>query len=67
VIIFSGVNDTADKFVNGVVDTDEQFIAGVVETVDKHSFAIILANFRKSHMILMDYSGAWGTLIHEKN
>ncbi len=55
-------------FIAGVVDTAEQFIAGVVDTADKHSFAIISANFRKKvEMILMDYSGARGTLIHEKN
>jgi hypothetical protein len=46
--LFSGVNYTADKFVTGVVDTAEQFIADVVDTADKHSFAIILANFRKT-------------------
>jgi hypothetical protein len=33
--------------------TAEQFIAGVVDTADKHSFAIISANFRKIEMILM--------------
>ncbi len=45
--LIAGVNDTADKFVSGVIDTAEQFIADVVDTADKHSFAIILANFRK--------------------
>ncbi len=44
------------------------FIAGVVDTGDKHSFAIISANFRKKfEMVLMVYSGARGTLIYEKN
>ncbi len=62
-----GVNDTADKFVSGVVDTAEQFIIDVVDTADKHSFAIISVNFwKKVKMILMEYSGARGTLIHEK-
>ncbi len=65
--LIAGVVDTAEKFIAGVVDTAEQFIAGVVDTADKHSFAIISANFRKKvEMILMDYSGARGTLIHEK-
>jgi hypothetical protein len=41
-----GFNNTADKFVSGVGDTGEQFFASVVETADKHSFAIISANFR---------------------
>jgi hypothetical protein len=39
--------DTANKFVSGVVDTTEHFIAGVIDTADKHSFAIISANFQK--------------------
>ncbi len=39
--LIAGVVDT------GVVDTAEQFIAGVIDTADKHSFAIISANFRK--------------------
>jgi hypothetical protein len=37
--LITGVSDTAH--------TAKQFIAGVVDTADKHSFAIILANFRK--------------------
>ena len=41
------VSGTAKKFIAGVVDTTEQFIAGVVDTADKHSFAIISANFQK--------------------
>ncbi len=45
--LIAGVVDTAEKFITGVVDTSKQFIAGVVDTVDKHSFTIILANFRK--------------------
>ncbi len=65
--LIAEVVDTAEKFIAGVVDTAEQFIAGVVDTADKHSFAIISANFRKKvEMILMNYSGAQGTLIHEK-
>jgi hypothetical protein len=44
------------------------FFAGVVDTTEKHSFANISANFRKKfEMVLMGYSGAWGTLIYEKN
>ncbi len=43
------------------------FIANVVETTDKHSFAIISANFwAKNETIPMAYSGARGTLIYEK-
>ncbi len=44
--LIAGVNDTPDKFVSGVIDTAKQFIAGVVDTADKHSFAIISANFK---------------------
>ncbi len=44
------------------------FFAGVVDTTDKHSFVNISANFRKKfEMVLMEYSGARGTLIYEKN
>jgi transposase len=43
-----------------VVDTAEQFIAGVIRDY--------LGEFlKKVEMILMEYSGARGTLIHEKN
>ncbi len=57
-----------NKFIAGVVDTGEQLIACVVDTGDKHSFANISANFRKkSKPAPMEYLGAWGTLIHEKN
>jgi hypothetical protein len=63
----AGVVDNGEKFVSGVIGTAEQFIAGIVDTVDKHSFAIISANFcKKVETILMGYSGAWETLIHEK-
>jgi hypothetical protein len=67
--LFTGVNDTADKFVSAVVDTAEQFIAGVQNTADKHSTFIgdYLCEFsKKVEMVLMEYSGARGTLIHEK-
>jgi hypothetical protein len=61
------INDTADKIVSDVIDIAEQFIASVVDTVDKHLLAIISTNFRKKvEMILMEYSGARGTLIHGK-
>jgi hypothetical protein len=38
-----------DSLIASVVDTTEQlqFITGVVDTADKHSFAVISANFRK--------------------
>ncbi len=45
--LIAGVVDTGDKFVSGVVGTAKQFIAVVIDTADKHSFAIISANFRK--------------------
>jgi hypothetical protein len=65
--LIAGVNDTANKFTSRVVDTAEHFIASLVDTADKHSFAIISANFLKQvEMFLMEYSGARGTLIHEK-
>ena len=34
--LFTGVNDTGNKFFAGVVDTAEQLITGVVDTGDKH-------------------------------
>ncbi len=46
--LIADVIDIAEKFIAGVVDTAEQFIAGVTDTADKHSFAIISANFQKS-------------------
>ncbi len=33
--LFTGVVDTAQKFIGGVVDTGEQFLGGVVDTGDK--------------------------------
>ncbi len=45
--LIAGVNNTTYKFVSRVVDTAKHFIASVVDTADKHSFAIISANFRK--------------------
>jgi hypothetical protein len=56
----SSVNDTGKKFITVINDTadqrksvtpvslPEQFIASVIDTADKHSFAIISANFRKN-------------------
>ncbi len=64
--LIAGVVFTAEKFIACVVDTAEQFIAGVVDTADKHSFAIISMNFQKVKTILVDYSGARGTLVQEK-
>jgi hypothetical protein len=46
--LITGVNNTGNKFFPDVVDTAEQLIAGVVDTGDKHSFAIISANFQKN-------------------
>ncbi len=43
------------------------FIAGFVDTAEQHSFAIISGEFSKRiETIPMAYSGARGTLIHEK-
>jgi hypothetical protein len=36
-----------DSLTADVADTAEKFITGVVDTADKHSFAIISANFSK--------------------
>ncbi len=35
-------------FFNGIIDTGDKFITVVVDTADRHSFAIISANFRKN-------------------
>jgi hypothetical protein len=52
----------------GVIDTAEQLMAGVVDTGDKRSYLNISANFaKKFKMAPMEYLGAWGALIHEKN
>ncbi len=34
--LFTGVNDTGDKFFAGVIDTAAQLITDVVDTGDKH-------------------------------
>ncbi len=57
--LIAGVNDTGDKFFAGVVDTAEQFIAEVNEYLREFS--------KKFKTAPMEYLGAWGTLIHEKN
>ncbi len=58
--LIAGVNDTGDKFF--VVDTAEQFIA-VVNVIREY-----LREFsKKIKTTPMEYLGAWGTLIHEKN
>jgi hypothetical protein len=45
--LIASVVDTGDEFVWGVVGTSVQFIPGVINTSDKHSLAIISANFLK--------------------
>jgi hypothetical protein len=51
---------TSIKFFAGVIDTAEQFIAGVIrEYLRKFS--------KKFKTAPMEYLGAWGTLIHERN
>jgi hypothetical protein len=50
------------KFFTGVVDTAEQLITGDVDTGE------YLGEFsKKFKKASMEYLGAWGTLIHEKN
>ena len=51
-MFIAGVNYTGEKLFSGVNDTGENFISKflsffpcVVDTADKHSFAIISANF----------------------
>ncbi len=56
--LFTGVNDTGDKFFAGVVDTAEQLINIIREYLRKFS--------KKIKKAPMEYLGAWGTLIHEK-
>ncbi len=50
------------SFIADVVDTSDQLIPGVVDTGDRLSFNI----FKKIRTAQMKYSGARGTLIHEK-
>ncbi len=61
--ISAGINVTGGKFATGINDT-----TGVVDTGGKPWAANISANFRKKfETVLMEYSGAGGKLIHEKN
>ncbi len=46
--LFTGVNETFDKFFGGVIDIVEQLITCVVDIGDKHSFANISANKKKT-------------------
>jgi hypothetical protein len=45
--LFTGVNDTGDKFFAGVVDTAEQLITGVVDTGDNINSRISLRIFER--------------------
>ncbi len=45
--VFTGVNDTGDKFFADVVDTAEQLITSVVDTGDKHNLRISPRIFEK--------------------
>jgi hypothetical protein len=58
---------TVTKFAAGVVDTGEKFAIGVVNTGGALLIANISANFQKNLKRSMEYSGAGGKLIHEKN
>ncbi len=51
----------------GVVDTGEQLIAGVFDTGDKNSFEYLREFSKKFETVLMEYLGAQGAMIHEKN
>ena len=57
------------KFAASVVDIGGNFAAGDVDTGGPPWLANISANFRekKFETVLMEYSGAGGKLIHEKN
>ncbi len=56
------INDTGDKFFTNVVDTAEQFIAGIINIREYlHEF------LKKFKTVLLEYLGARGTQIHEKN
>ncbi len=64
----TGVADTGVNFAASVVDTGGKFATGVVDTGGAPWLANISANFRKnSRTVSMEYSGAGGKLIHEKN
>jgi hypothetical protein len=54
--------DTGDKFFAGVVDTAEQLIPAI-----NIHWRISPRIFEKVQSGPMEYLGAWGTLIHEKN
>ncbi len=62
--MFTGVNDTGDKFFACVVDTTEQLITGVKKFANISNIANFPKKFKKAPM---EYLGACGTLIHEKN
>jgi hypothetical protein len=54
-------------FIGGVNNTGDQLFGSANDTADKHSFAIISANFRKKiETIPMGYSGARRNLTYKK-
>ncbi len=56
------------QFASSVFDTGGKFATGVVDTGGVPWLVNISANFRKKfEMTLVLFSGAWGTVIHEKN
>jgi hypothetical protein len=60
----AGVVDTAGNFAAGVVGSGGKFATGVVDTGGApwlHEFS------KKFETVLMEYSGAGGKMIHEKN
>jgi hypothetical protein len=68
----AGIVDTGDKYATGIKNTSEtggkKFATGIVDTGGAPCLSNISANFRKKFgTVLMEYSGAEGKLIHEKN
>ncbi len=75
----AGVADTGGKFAAGVVDTGGNFAAGVIDTGGKfatrcrwYRWCTLTCDYlrefsKKFETVLMQYSGAGGKLIHQKN
>jgi hypothetical protein len=57
-----------EKFAAGLVDTGGKFATGVVDIGGAPWIAEYVREFsKKFEMVLLEYSGAGGKLIHEKN
>ncbi len=68
--------NTDGKYVAGVVDTDGKFASGVIDTGINFLLVSLIRVvhldlrykfLKKLETVLMEYSGAGGKLIHEKN